>query len=79
MITSQWIQRVAFSAALLVLPLILYCGEIAGNPHPEVASTVQAETVTSSVLPAAGGTSKKEEAGNRNILADMKNAARSGS
>jgi len=79
MITSQWIQRVALSAALLVLPLILYCGEIAGNPHPEVGSTVQAETVTSSVLPAADGASKKEGAGNRSILADMKNSARSGS
>jgi hypothetical protein len=79
MITSQWTQRVALSAALLVLPLILYCGEIAGNPHPEAGSTVQAETVTSSVLPAAAGASKKEEDRNRNILADMKNGARSGS
>jgi hypothetical protein len=62
MITSECIHRMALSAALLVLPLILYCSEITGNPHPEIGSTVQAETVASSVLPAQG-TAKKEKAG----------------
>ena len=68
MITSDCIHRMTLSAALLVLPLIIYCSEISGNPHPEVGSTVRAETVASSVAPAAQGTSKKEKAGAGNIL-----------
>lgn len=79
MITSDCIHRMTLSAALLVLPLIIYCSEISGNPHPEVRAAVQGETVASSVLPAAHATSKKEETGARDILADMKNSPRSGS
>ena len=79
MITNDCIQRMALSAALLVLPLIFYCSEIAGNPHPEVGATVQAGTVEASVLPATEGTLKKEVSGDTNILADMKDGARRGS
>jgi hypothetical protein len=62
MITSQSIQRLALSAALLVLPLIIYCSEISGSPQPEAGSADKVETVTSAASSAADGISKKDEA-----------------
>ncbi|MEJ2659954.1 MAG: hypothetical protein P8Z73_04410 [Desulfobacteraceae bacterium] len=79
MITGQCIQRMALSAALLVLPLILYCSEIVGNPHSAVESADQVKTVTSPESSGAHRTSKEEEAVVRRILADMENSARPGS
>lgn len=79
MITSQCFQRMALSAALLVLPLIIYCSEIVGNPNPAVGSADQVKTVTSSVTSATGGLSEKDEALVRRVLADMEKGARPGS
>lgn len=79
MITSQSIQRLALSAALLVLPLIIYCSEISGSPQPVVGSADKVETVTSAVPSAADSISKKDETQNRRVLADMDGRRRSGS
>ena len=77
MITGQCIQRLAFAAALLVLPLIIYCSEIAGNPYPVAGSAGQGETVAPSsapsVPPATGRSSVQDKSPGRRILADMKN------
>lgn len=79
MITSQSIQRLVLSAALLVLPLIIYCSEISGSPQPEVESADKVETLSSNASSAAGGISKKDEAQNRRVLADVDGRRRSGS
>lgn len=73
MITSQCIQRVALSAVLLVLPLIIYCSEIVGNPHPEVGSAEQAKAVTSPVPSAVEGLQEKDQSLARQTLDDMEN------
>jgi hypothetical protein len=79
MYTSQWIQRIALSAALLVLPLIIYCSEISESPHPGVGSAGQTEAVPSSGPDATHGTPNPDPAQARKILADMKNSPRPGS
>jgi hypothetical protein len=79
MITSQYIQRMALAAVLLVLPLIIYCSEIVGNPNPSIGSADQIKTVTTPVSPAAGGLSEKDEALARRVLADMEKSTRPGS
>lgn len=68
MITSQCMQRMALSAVLLVLPLIIYCSEIVGNPHSAVESAHQVKTVTSSVTSAVHRPSKEDEALARRTL-----------
>lgn len=79
MITSQCIQRMALSAALLVLPLIIYCSEIVGNPNPAIGSADQVKTVATPVSSATSGASKKDEALARRVLADMEKRTRPGS
>lgn len=74
MITSQCIQRMALSAVLLVLPLVIYCGDIAGIPHQTVGSAEQTSTATSSVSSrASGGTLQNHDTFEGHILADKKN------
>jgi hypothetical protein len=72
MINSHCIQRMALSAALLVLPLIIYCSEIVGNPYPAVGSAEQAKAVASPVSSAADR-NQGDEAPARRILVDAKN------
>lgn len=78
MITSHCLQRMALSAALLVLPLLNYCGEISEKPYPEAGSVEQVEPVTSSGPSAALGTQDEEAVRTRQILADMENRKQSG-
>lgn len=78
MLTGQWIQRLALSAALLVLPLIIYCSEISENPHSAAVSASQTEAATSSVPFATDGAPGKEKSQARKILADMINGPRPG-
>ena len=79
MITSQCIQRMTLSAALLVLPLIIYCSEIVGNPHPAVQSAERVQTLTSPVTSAAHQTLTNDKAVARQIFADMVKGSRPGS
>ena len=73
MITSQCIQRLALSAALLILPLIIYCGDMAGNPHQADGSAQRDQTATASLPSAAGKFREKHEVRARQILADIEN------
>lgn len=79
MITSQYIQRMALAAILLVLPLIIYCSEIIGNPNPAIGSADQIQTVVTSVSSGTGGLLKKDKAPARRVLADMEKGIRPGS
>lgn len=79
MITSQSIQRLALSAALLVLPLIIYCSEISGSPQTADGPADKVETVTSAASSAADSISIKDEAQDRRVLADVDGRRRSGS
>ena len=79
MTTSHSIQRLALSAVLLVLPLIIYCSEISGSPQSSVGPDEKVETVTSAASSAVDGVSKKDNARTRRVLADMDGTRRSGS
>ena len=71
MITSQCIQRMALSAALLVLPLIIYCGDIAGNQHSTAETIEQAGTAAPPVSTESKNVSGEKETQAHRILADM--------
>jgi hypothetical protein len=78
MITSRSLHRLIFSAALLLLPLLSYCGEMTGASYPEVGPADQVDTLTTSVEPAPQAAQERKAALTRRILADMENRARSG-
>ena len=71
MITSQCIQRMALSAALLVLPLIIYCGDIVGNPQNTAGTAEQAGTATPPVSTESKKVSGEKETQVHRILADI--------